>query len=99
MSQCMLTTFDNPYNPLVDFDKWFMWDCDHNYYSCSYLGRVAVTSDDMSEEEENAAIEKAIDKIIDCDFRHVYKKVKSEDKNVVSQQISVKQKENQAIPA
>ena len=25
-SKCMLTTFDNPYNPFDEFTSWFMFD-------------------------------------------------------------------------
>ena len=36
MAQCMLTTFDNPYNPFDDFTKWWLWDVTHGYNSVSY---------------------------------------------------------------
>lgn len=99
MSQCMITTFDNPFNPFVDFDNWFRFDCDKGYYSCAYLGRVAVTNDKMTTEEENAAIEEAIDEIISCDFLHIYKKVKSDDNVADSKHIDAKSTEKQAVPA
>lgn len=72
---CMLTTFDNPYNPFTHFDQWFMFDTEKGYNTCAYLGRIARTSDEMTEEEYNRAIEAAIDEIIKFDFRNIYKKV------------------------
>ena len=50
---CMLTTFDNPYNPFTHFDQWFMFDTEKGYNTCAYLGRIARTSDEMTEEEYN----------------------------------------------
>jgi hypothetical protein len=53
-----------------------MFDMDKGYSSCSYLDRIARTSNQLSEEENNLEIERAIDEIIKYDFRNVYKKVK-----------------------
>ena len=72
-SKCMLTTFDNPYNPFDEFTSWFMFDEDH---SCAYLGRIAKTSEQLSDEENAQEIERAIDEIIKYDFQNIYKKVK-----------------------
>jgi hypothetical protein len=71
----MLTTFDNPYNPFEQFTSWFLFDVEKGYNSCSYLGRIARTSDQLSEEENELEIERAIDEIIKYDFRNIYKKV------------------------
>lgn len=77
---CMLTTFDNPYNPFTHLDQWFMFDTEKGYNTCAYLGRIARTSDEMTEEEYNMAIEAAIDEIIKFDFRNIYKKVNKNKK-------------------
>jgi hypothetical protein len=74
----MLTTFDNPYDPFDEFDSWYMYDMDKGNCSCSYLDRIARTSDQLSEEENDAEIERAIDEIIKFDFMNIYKKVKRE---------------------
>lgn len=74
-SRCMLTTFDNPYNPLEQFTSWFLFDTEKGYNSCSYLGRIARTSDQLSEEENDLEVERAIDEIVKYDFRNIYKKV------------------------
>jgi len=71
-----LTTFDNPYDPFEQFTQWFLFDVTKGYNSCAYLGRIAKTSDQLSDEENEAEVERAIDEIIQYDFRNIYKKVK-----------------------
>lgn len=75
----MLSTFDNPFNPFDDFDSWFQYDSDKGYNSCSYLARIARTSDQLSDEENSQEIERAIDEIIKYDFMNIYTKVKGEE--------------------
>ena len=75
MKQCMLTTIDNPYDPFNQFDSWYMFDLDKGYGSCSYLARIAKTSDQLTDEENALEVERAIDEIIRLDFMNVYKKV------------------------
>ena len=76
VNRCALTTFDNPYDPFEQFDSWFLFDEEKGYHSCSYLGRIARTSEQFSEEENNLEIERAIDEIIQHDFMNIYKKVR-----------------------
>ena len=71
----MLTTTDNPYDPFKQFASWFMFDIEKGYNSCAYLGRIARTSDQLSEEENDQEVERAIDEIIKYDFMNIYKKV------------------------
>ena len=74
-SKCMLTTVDNPVDPFEQFTSWFMFDEEKGYHTCSYLGRIARTSDQLSEEENELENERAIDEILKYDFRNIYKKV------------------------
>lgn len=76
MGRCMLTTVDNPFDPFTQFDNWFLFDEEKGYHTCSYLGRIAKTSDSFTDQENNEEIERAIDEIIQYDFLNVYKKVK-----------------------
>ena len=62
--RCALTTFDNPFNPFSDFTQWFLYDEKKGYHSTAYLGRIARTSDQLSEEENDKETERAIDEII-----------------------------------
>lgn len=75
MNECMLTTFDNPYDPFEQFTLWFLFDVEKGYNSCSYLDRIANIEDDMTELERNVEIERAIDEIIKYDFLNIRKKV------------------------
>lgn len=70
-----LTTNDNPYDPETEFALWYLFDKRNNYDCCDYLARIARTSDQLSDEENEIIIENAIDEIIKYDFRNVYKKV------------------------
>ena len=78
--RCALTTIDNPYDPFEQFAQWFLFDEEKGYHSTSYLGRVARTSDQLSEEENDKEIERAIDEIIKYDIAGIYKKVKEKSK-------------------
>ena len=53
-----------------------MFDEEKGYHTCAYLGRIARTSDQFTEEENDQEIERAIDEIIKYDFMNIYKKVK-----------------------
>lgn len=72
---CMLTTFDNPYNPFDDFTLWLMYDKEKGYNTCERLARIAKLSDDMSQDEIDAETDRAMDEIIFYDFLNIYKKV------------------------
>ena len=73
--KCMLTTIDNPFDPFEDFDNWFLFDVEKGYYTCSYLDRIARTSDSLTDYENDLELERAIDEIIRLDFMNIYKKV------------------------
>lgn len=71
----MLTTFDNPYNPFTDFTSWLLFDDQHHYGCCAYMGRMAATSPGFTDEENNRAMEEAIDSLLSADFMCLYRKV------------------------
>jgi hypothetical protein len=75
MIAAMITTVDNPFDPFEDFDNWYAYDRDMGYHSCEYLSRIAVTSDELSEEDQAKAIEEAVDEIVKYNILGVYKKV------------------------
>ena len=74
-TEVMLTTFDNPFDPFDEFVQWFLFDVEKGYNTCSYLARIARSSDSFSTKEEKEETERAIDAIIDHDFLNIYKKV------------------------
>ena len=77
--KCMLTTIDNPFDPFEQFHSWFLFDVEKGYNTCAYLGRIARTSEQLSDDENDREVERAIDEIIKYDFMNIYKKVKKQD--------------------
>lgn len=75
MRRVALTTIDNPYDPFNDFIHWFLFDVTNGYNSSDYLSRIARTSYELSDEENEIEIERAIDEIIKYDLMNIYKKV------------------------
>lgn len=78
----MLTTVDNPYDPFINYDSWYAYDEQAGYHTCSYLARIASTSPAQTQQEEDDAIEFAINQIIDQDPFGIYIKLTSEDHTV-----------------
>ena len=92
-----LTTYDNPFDPFEQFDKWFMFDIEHGYNTCGYLARIAQTSSSMSEEEENEEIARAIDEILRYDYGNVYRRVEKGKFTPPSQEEVAKQQEQMQL--
>ena len=71
-----ITTIDNPYDPITQFDDWYAFDELKGYHSCSLLARFtnANSDSDLNAEEENLIVENAIDRIIE-NVSGFYKKV------------------------
>lgn len=74
-NDCMLTTFDNPFDPFDQFTSWLLFDKEKGHNTCEYLARIANLSDDMSQEEVDIEVERAIDSIIKYDQTNTFKKV------------------------
>lgn len=83
MAKYALSTFDNPFNPITQFEKWFEYDEEKGYHSSGYLGRIARTSNSLSDEENDAEIERAIDEIVSLDFMGIYVKVAEDTKTPI----------------
>jgi len=75
MAKHMLTTTDNPFHPVTQFDEWNTWDTMHGYHTLGYLARICFVSDDMSEPDQVAATEAAIDEIVKMNINGMYTKV------------------------
>lgn len=78
MRKSMLTTIDNPHNPFDDYKAWFNWDAMVGYHTPSFLARILVDSHELSDADEERAIELAIDEIVRENVLGVYKKVTKE---------------------
>lgn len=71
----MLTTVDNPFDPFTNFDEWNAYDMVLGYHTSAFLARVIATSDELSQANQDAAIEQAIDEIVRENVLGVYMKV------------------------
>lgn len=60
----MLTTVDNPWSPFTHFEEWREYDESSGWYTLSLLGRVALSSDEMSESDQDLAILDAMNAIV-----------------------------------
>ena len=77
MTEHMLTTVDNPFDPFTQFDEWFAFDHNQGYNTPEFLARIARTSDDLSEADQSLAIEEAIDEIVRENVLGLYRKIAS----------------------
>jgi hypothetical protein len=73
----MLTTVDNPYDPFTEYDSWAAFDERAGYHTPQFLARIAVTSHDLSDEDQSLAIESAIEEIVQQNVTGMYRKVKA----------------------
>lgn len=76
-----LTTIDNPFNPITDFDRWYATDLQLAVLkgrrdTCSLLARLSRNSSYFSDEAEEEAFEETINRIVTNDPLNVYQKVK-----------------------
>jgi hypothetical protein len=79
MTTYMLTTLDNPYNPHTSFDEWYAWDTNAGYYTASFLARIVITSEDLSEADQSLAIQQGIDEIVKENVLGIYRKITQEE--------------------
>ena|SRR5436190_1707108 len=70
-----LTTVDNPFDPFTEFAQWYAYDTTHGYHSAGLLARVARSSDELSDADQHAAIQEAIDEIVRENFSGMHRKV------------------------
>lgn len=78
MARTMLTTIDNPYDPFTHWDEWYQWDEQAGYHTCGLLARLAHTSDELSEADQELELDSAIDEIVKDQFYGPYRKVTTE---------------------
>lgn len=73
--ECMLTTFDNPYDPFEQFTLWHMFDKEKGYNTCERMMRLANITEDMSQIEIDEEVDRAMDRLIELDFTNTFKKI------------------------
>lgn len=79
----MLTTFDNPFNPFTEFDRWWKEDLLLGHNCCGLLANESNVSDIASDEVNDKAIIEAMERIVKREPM-VYKIVYQSDSKKVS---------------
>ena len=74
----MLSTIDNPWNPFTHYDEWLAEDTRLGYHTPSLLARVVVSSNELSEYDQELDIVRAIDEIISENVSGMHRKVSRE---------------------
>ena len=59
-----LSTSDNPYSPLTDYDRWEAYDHQKGYNTAEYLARIVRTTNEYGDDTYSEDIERAIDEIV-----------------------------------
>jgi hypothetical protein len=78
VTESALTTIDNPWSPFTDFDSWYAYDTRAGHHTSAFLARVTRTSSDLSEADQQLAIDMAIDEIVKENVAGIYVKVTRE---------------------
>ena len=68
----MLTTFDNPFNPFVDFSSWHMFDCEKGHNTSSRLARIVNIDSEMTQKEIDEERERAMNLIVEYDLEDTF---------------------------
>lgn len=84
----MLSTVDNPWNPFTHFDEWRAFDEAAGYHTSALLARVVRSSDALSDNQQEQAIEDAIDEIVSENLLGLYRKVSNTDMEKITGQNS-----------
>ena len=83
MEDCMLTTTDNPFDPFTQFEEWYVYDTQKGYNTCSYLARIAKTSEELSDSENDSILNQAMQEIVDMNLTGNYIIVTRENEKTI----------------
>ena len=81
MAEHMLTTVDNPYDPFEEFDAWDAYDRRSGYNTMAFVARVTYTSHELSEADQDLAIELAVLEIAQENVLGLYRLVESNNRS------------------
>jgi hypothetical protein len=77
----LLSTSDNPWNPWTEWDAWRAWDEQHGYFTLPYLARIMVSSDELSQADQDLAYELALQEILRLNINGMYVAVEEPKKS------------------
>lgn len=75
IKQVWVTTKDNPFDPFTQFDDWIRFDEDYGYNTCQLIDRHLVTSQELSQADQESDLDEAIRWILELDPTDNYKRV------------------------
>ena len=75
MALHMLTTTDNPYDPFSEWDEWYTFDEAAGYHTSAFLARIVNNSAELSDADQDQALEDAIEEIVRENVLGIYRKV------------------------
>lgn len=78
MDDYMLTTYDNPFNPFTEFERWFKEDLRLGHNTCGLLANFSNVSDVASDEMYERDVDNAMNEIV-FQFPMIFRKVLKED--------------------
>ncbi len=78
MKKSMLTTVDNPHSPFDNFLAWYAHDVSSGHHTCAFLARILNDSDQLSDSDQDLAVNQAIDEIVSENVSGIYRKVTQE---------------------
>lgn len=70
-----LTTSNNPFDPIEQFDEWYAYDLSLGQDTVGFLARIAKVTDELPPVYYDAAIEAAIDEIVEYNITGNYVKI------------------------
>lgn len=73
-----ITTTDNPFDPIDDFDRWWREDRRLQHKTLERLSIIGEFSDDLSYLDEMQEMERVADRLIELFPHEGYRKVKKE---------------------
>lgn len=75
IDNAMLSTIDNPWNPFTHYAEWYAHDVTAGYHSTALLARVVVSSNELSDYDQELDIIRAIDEIVTENASGMHRKV------------------------
>lgn len=80
----MLTTIDNPWNPFTHWEEWYAFDRARGYDTPGYLARITRSSFDLSDQDQEQAIQDAIEEIVRLNIRGIYRTIRRNEVVTIS---------------
>ncbi len=82
----MLSTIDNPWDPFTHYEEWFAFDALLGYHTPALLARVTVSSNELSDYDQELDIVRAIDEIVSENASGMHRKVTTKTFSVKSEE-------------